>query len=147
MQFLAKFFPESIVEELTSAPLRRLLWLQIRHGIVADEIYCPPELCVLFAAQSVCCLRVEPYRHQISSAPSVHTVRRRCHCVIDFDGFCQHVATSPPRRPQPCQSRCRLCGPKERAASSVSTNALLFDRDFEFLEDVRSIYSQQPSVC
>ena len=53
LQFLAKFYPESINEELTSAPLRRLLWLQIRHAIVHDDIYCPPELCVLFAAQSV----------------------------------------------------------------------------------------------
>ena len=52
-QFLAQFYPESINDELTSAPLRRLLWLQIRNGIIADEIYCPPELCVLFASQSV----------------------------------------------------------------------------------------------
>ena len=54
MHYAAKFFPEIVNEELSNSKLRRLLWLQIREGIVKDEIYCPPELCVLFAAQSVC---------------------------------------------------------------------------------------------
>lgn len=53
MHFAAKFFPEVVNEELTNNTLRRLLWLQIRDGIVKDEIYCPAELCVLFAAQSM----------------------------------------------------------------------------------------------
>ena len=53
MHYAAKFYPEIINEELTTPFLRRLLWLQIRDGIVKDEIYCPAELCVLFAAQSV----------------------------------------------------------------------------------------------
>ena len=54
MHFTAKFYPEIINEELTTPSLRRLLWLQIRDGVVKDDIYCPAELCVLFAAQSVC---------------------------------------------------------------------------------------------
>ena len=53
MHYAAKFYPEIVNEELTNPKLRRLLWLQIREGIIKDEIYCPPELCVLFAAQSV----------------------------------------------------------------------------------------------
>lgn len=55
MQFLfsAKFFPESVNEELTDPVIQRLFWQQIRHGISKDDIYCPPELCVLFAAQSM----------------------------------------------------------------------------------------------
>ena len=53
MHYAAKFFPEVVNEELVTPSLRRLLWLQIRDGIVKDEIYCPAELCVLFAAQSV----------------------------------------------------------------------------------------------
>jgi len=52
MHFCAKFYPEIINEELTAVSLRRLLWLQIRDVIVKDELYCPAELCVLFAAQS-----------------------------------------------------------------------------------------------
>ena len=31
----------------------RIFWKQIKAGIVDDTIYCPPELCVLFAAQSM----------------------------------------------------------------------------------------------
>eukprot|EP00052_Salpingoeca_macrocollata_P033157 m.7537 g.7537 ORF g.7537 m.7537 type:complete len:378 (+) comp4781_c0_seq2:442-1575(+) len=47
--FTAQFFPESVNEELNHPTIQRLFWLQIRAAIVADEIYCPPELCVLFA--------------------------------------------------------------------------------------------------
>lgn len=53
MHYAAKFFAEIINEELVAISLRRLLWLQIRDAIVKDELYCPAELCVLFAAQSV----------------------------------------------------------------------------------------------
>jgi len=33
--------------------VQRLFWKQIKAGIVDETIYCPPELCVLFAAQSM----------------------------------------------------------------------------------------------
>ena len=58
MHYAAKFYPELINEELITPSLRRLLWLQIRDFIVKDELYSPAELCVLFAAQSVCCICV-----------------------------------------------------------------------------------------
>ena len=51
--FSAKFFPEAVNEELTHPKIQRLFWLQIRNGIVSDDIYCPGELCVLFAAQTM----------------------------------------------------------------------------------------------
>lgn len=51
--FRAKFFPESVNDELIGAVVQRLFWKQIKSGIVDDSIYCPPELCVLFAAQSM----------------------------------------------------------------------------------------------
>lgn len=51
--FSCQFFPESIDDEVTDPVLLRLFWKQIRTGVVKDDIYCPPELCVLFAAQSM----------------------------------------------------------------------------------------------
>lgn len=53
LSFKAKFFPESVGDELLDPVMQRLFWKQIRAGIVEDTIYCPPELCVLFAAQAV----------------------------------------------------------------------------------------------
>lgn len=53
LNFAAKFFPESVQEELTHEGIQRLFWLQIRKGVTTDEIYCPPELCVLFSAQTM----------------------------------------------------------------------------------------------
>lgn len=52
LEFKAKYFPESVADELTHPSVQRLFWRQIRQGIVEDSIYCPPELCVLFAAQT-----------------------------------------------------------------------------------------------
>lgn len=51
VDFKAKYFPESVSDEVSHPTVQRLFWKQIRHGIVSDEIYCPPELCILFAAQ------------------------------------------------------------------------------------------------
>lgn len=53
LTFKAKFFPESVADELLDPVVQRLFWKQIKQGIVEDTIYCPPELCVLFAAQSM----------------------------------------------------------------------------------------------
>lgn len=52
LEFKAKYFPESVADELLDPVLQRLFWKQIKAGIVTDAIYCPPELCVLFAAQA-----------------------------------------------------------------------------------------------
>lgn len=53
LNFKAKFFPESVNDELLDTVVQRIFWKQIKAGIVDDTIYCPPELCVLFAAQSM----------------------------------------------------------------------------------------------
>eukprot|EP00048_Salpingoeca_helianthica_P022659 m.19560 g.19560 ORF g.19560 m.19560 type:complete len:377 (+) comp7622_c1_seq1:30-1160(+) len=50
LQFLAKYYPENVIEELRNVAIQRLFWNQIRDGVCRDEIYCPPEICVLFAA-------------------------------------------------------------------------------------------------
>ena len=49
--FKVKYFPESVSDEVVDPTVQRLFWKQIKAGIVSDEIYCPPELCILFAAQ------------------------------------------------------------------------------------------------
>lgn len=49
----AQFFPELVNEELLNDRVRELFWLQIRESIVSDSCYCPPELCVLFAAETM----------------------------------------------------------------------------------------------
>lgn len=51
--FSCQFFPENVDEEIVNPTVLRLFWKQIQTAIVADNIYCPPELCVLFAAQTV----------------------------------------------------------------------------------------------
>lgn len=53
LQFQAKYFPENVIDELRNVPIQRLFWLQIRDAICRDDIYCPPEICVLFAALSM----------------------------------------------------------------------------------------------
>eukprot|EP00038_Savillea_parva_P018614 m.24544 g.24544 ORF g.24544 m.24544 type:complete len:383 (-) comp4168_c0_seq1:2348-3496(-) len=53
LDFKAKFFPESVNDELTDKVVQRLFWKQIKNGVVNNDIYSPPELCVLFAAQSM----------------------------------------------------------------------------------------------
>eukprot|EP00730_Choanoeca_flexa_P008202 TRINITY_DN12458_c1_g4_i2.p1 TRINITY_DN12458_c1_g4~~TRINITY_DN12458_c1_g4_i2.p1 ORF type:complete len:384 (+),score=108.75 TRINITY_DN12458_c1_g4_i2:74-1225(+) len=51
--FLAQYFPEMVADELQHPIAQEYLWKQIRKEIIADTCYCPPELCVLFAAQSM----------------------------------------------------------------------------------------------
>jgi len=53
LTFKAKYFPESVGDEIINTVVQRLFWRQIKEGIVDDSIYCPPELCVLFAAQAM----------------------------------------------------------------------------------------------
>ncbi len=50
--FSAKYFPESVNDELTSPVMQRIFWKQIQKAVASDTIYSPGELCVLFAAQT-----------------------------------------------------------------------------------------------
>ncbi|MEQ2173963.1 hypothetical protein GOODEAATRI_002958, partial [Goodea atripinnis] len=42
-KFRAKFFPEDVSEELIQEITQKLFFLQVKEGILGDEIYCPPE--------------------------------------------------------------------------------------------------------
>lgn len=49
-RFRAKFFPEDVSEELIQDITVRLFYLQVKKSILDDEMYCPPESCVLLAS-------------------------------------------------------------------------------------------------
>ncbi|KAM4625724.1 ezrin a isoform 2-T3 [Polymixia lowei] len=52
-KFRAKFYPEDVAEELIQDITQRLFFLQVKEGILGDEVYCPPESAVLLASYSV----------------------------------------------------------------------------------------------
>ncbi|XP_078268648.1 moesin a [Rhinoraja longicauda] len=52
-KFRAKFFPEDVSEELIQEITQRLFFLQVKEGILNDDIYCPPETAVLLASYAV----------------------------------------------------------------------------------------------
>ncbi|XP_071115207.1 radixin-like [Haliotis cracherodii] len=51
-KFRAKFFPEDVSEELIQEITQRMFYLQVKEGILNDDIYCPPETAVLLASYS-----------------------------------------------------------------------------------------------
>ncbi|XP_020484160.2 ezrin b [Labrus bergylta] len=52
-KFRSKFFPEDVSEELIQDITQKLFFLQVKEGILSDEVYCPPETAVLLASYSV----------------------------------------------------------------------------------------------
>ncbi|XP_075587179.1 moesin isoform X3 [Dermatophagoides farinae] len=52
-KFRAKFFPEDVQDEIIQDITLRLFYLQVKNAILSDEIYCPPETCVLLASYAV----------------------------------------------------------------------------------------------
>lgn len=52
-KFRAKFFPEDVSEELIQDITQKLFFMQVKDGILSDEIYCPPETAVLLASYAV----------------------------------------------------------------------------------------------
>lgn len=52
-KFRAKFYPEDVPEELIQEITQRLFFLQVKEGILNDDIYCPPETAVLLASYAV----------------------------------------------------------------------------------------------
>ncbi|XP_051954662.1 ezrin-like [Xyrauchen texanus] len=52
-KFRAKFFPEDVSEELIQEITQKLFFMQVKDGILSDDIYCPPETAVLLASYSV----------------------------------------------------------------------------------------------
>uniref|UniRef100_G3T3I0 Ezrin n=1 Tax=Loxodonta africana TaxID=9785 RepID=G3T3I0_LOXAF len=52
-RFRAKFYPEDVPEELIQDITQKLFFLQVKEGILSDEIYCPPETAVLLGSYAV----------------------------------------------------------------------------------------------
>jgi len=52
-KFRAKFYPEDVAEEIIQDITLRLFYLQVKNAILTDEIYCPPETCVLLGSYAV----------------------------------------------------------------------------------------------
>ncbi|XP_018419930.1 PREDICTED: ezrin isoform X1 [Nanorana parkeri] len=52
-KFRAKFFPEDVPEELIQEITQKLFFLQVKEGILSDEVYCPPETAVLLGSYAV----------------------------------------------------------------------------------------------
>jgi len=49
-KFRAKYFPEDVNEEIIQDITLRMFFLQVKDAILTEEIYCPPETCVLLAS-------------------------------------------------------------------------------------------------
>jgi radixin len=52
-KFRAKFYPEDVAEEIIQDITMRLFYLQVKDGILSDEVYCPPETSVLLASYAM----------------------------------------------------------------------------------------------
>ena len=53
LNFLAKFFPEDVSEELIQDITQHLFFLQLKQSILHMDIYCPPEAAVLLASYAL----------------------------------------------------------------------------------------------
>ncbi|KAK3539294.1 hypothetical protein QTP86_033724 [Hemibagrus guttatus] len=53
LNFLAKFYPENVEEELVQDITQHLFFLQVKKMILEEEVYCPPEASVLLASYAV----------------------------------------------------------------------------------------------
>ncbi|PIC52699.1 hypothetical protein B9Z55_002696 [Caenorhabditis nigoni] len=51
-KFRAKFYPEDVAEEIQDVTMR-LFYLQVKDGILSEEIYCPPETSVILASYAM----------------------------------------------------------------------------------------------
>ncbi len=52
-QFLAKFFPEDVGEELVQELTQHLFYLQVKEAILSERVYCSPEASVLLASYAI----------------------------------------------------------------------------------------------
>lgn len=81
-RFRAKFYPEDVAEELIQDITLRLFYLQVKNGIISDEIYCPPETTVLLASYAVQA-RHGDYNKAIHTPGFLHNDRLLPQRVID----------------------------------------------------------------
>ena len=52
-EFLAKFYPEEVSEELIQEITQHLFFLQVKQRILNMDIYCPPEAAVFLASYAL----------------------------------------------------------------------------------------------
>ncbi|CAF1448495.1 unnamed protein product [Rotaria sp. Silwood1] len=52
-EFLVRFFPEDVSEELIEDITQRLFYRQVKNLILSDAIYCPAETCILLASYAM----------------------------------------------------------------------------------------------
>ena len=52
-KFRTKFYPEDVAEELIQDITQKLFFLQVKEGILSDDIYCTPETAVLLGSYAV----------------------------------------------------------------------------------------------
>lgn len=71
-KFRAKFFPEDVSEELIQDITQKLFFLQVKDGILSDEIYCPPETAVLLGSYAVQA-KFGDYNKEIHKPGYLHT--------------------------------------------------------------------------
>lgn len=50
LKFKAKYYPEDVSDEIIQDITLRMFYLQVKNSILNEEIYCPPETCVLLAS-------------------------------------------------------------------------------------------------
>lgn len=49
-KYRVKYFPEDVSNELLEESTTRYFFLQVRSSILSDNLYCPPDTCVLLAS-------------------------------------------------------------------------------------------------
>ncbi|XP_063039787.1 ezrin a [Engraulis encrasicolus] len=52
-KFRAKYYPEDVTEELIQEITQKQFFLQVKDGILSDDVFCPPESAVLLASYAV----------------------------------------------------------------------------------------------
>jgi len=52
-KFRAKFFPEDVANELIQEVTRKLIYYQVKDGILTETVYCPPETSVLLSSYAM----------------------------------------------------------------------------------------------
>lgn len=52
-KFRAKFYPETVEEELIQPMTQKVFYLQVKEAILDESIYCPPESSVLLASYAM----------------------------------------------------------------------------------------------
>ncbi|KAH3729482.1 radixin-like isoform X1 [Dreissena polymorpha] len=86
-KFRAKFFPEDVSEELIQEITQKMFYLQVKDGILNDDIYCPPETSVLLASYA-CQAKFGDYNSEVHESGFLANER-----ILPERVFTQHKLT------------------------------------------------------